>query len=591
MSRAVYRCAQVGLLGMLLAAATMSLARAQDGPVPDGQARWAVVVDGAEAEWPSRLRAPAADSVAAAARALVIHYRRRGYLHATVDSAAVHAESLPRATFYVDPGRQTTVASVAFTGADGLGEARLRREMRLQPGEPFNQYVLDADMQALRQMYREAGYPLATVGVASVRPAGPEAVALQLALDAGPRLRLKAVQVQGAERTRPAYVARAAGLAFGAPIREYDPDVLQQRLRNTGLFERVGRPALQIEPDGGATLTVAVKERPPGVFDLVVGVLPSREGGAGPSFVGSGRLALENVFGGGREADLALDRRPGRSSTVDVRVRDPFVLGRALDAEVVFAGEQRDSSYSARTYRGSLGYAVRTGWHLRASVRRSVTRPGPQGQALRNGTQRVARSRVWMGGVGLRIDRTDRRQAPRRGLRADVLLEQGRQRRGQRVVVQGDTTRTQRTTQQTRVNGQVRAFWPLAARHTLMLGADARALWAGAYDRSDLFRLGGYASLRGYDEDRFTGRLVGRGLAEYRVFVDRTSFVFVFAEVGGVDAPARGEQPGSWAWYPSGGLGAELRTGLGRVNISYAMNPDDGSPANGRVHVGLAVAL
>lgn len=567
----------------------MSLAFGQSEDA-DG-ARWAVVVDASSEGWPPPAEAPPTDSVRAAAQALTRHYQRQGYLRATVDSATVHPRSMPRATFYVTRGPRTTVDAVALTGNDVLSESELRRDMRLQADDPLDQYVLDADLRALHTAYREAGYPLAKVHVASIQPEDSQAATVRIAIDEGPQIWLKDVEVTGAERTNPEYVARAAGLTYEAPLRDFDPEAVRQRVQDTGLFRQVDRPAMQIDDDGGTTLTFALEERPPGVFDLVVGLLPEGGDEGSTSFVGSGRLELENVFGGGREADLDLDQRPGRSSTVDVRLRDPFVLGQALDTEAVFSGEQRDSSYSARTYRGSLGYEVRPDWQLRGTVRRAVTRPGPQGQTLQDGEQRVARSQSWLGGVGLRIDQTDRRRAPRQGLRADVLVEQGRQERGRRIVIDADTVRTQETTQQTRVEGTLRTFWPLGARQTVVVGAEGRALLSSTYDNGDLFRLGGYESLRGYDEDRFAGRAVGRGLAEYRLFVDRSSFVFVFAEVGGVDRPPIDGRAGERSWHPSAGLGAELSTGLGRINISYAMNPDDGSPANGRVHVGLAVAL
>ena len=589
MIASIYRCIGVGLLALLMHAATMSLVFGQSGDAEG--ARWAVVVDASPEEWPAPVEAPPTDSVRAAARALSQHYRRQGYLRATVDSASVHAREMPRATFYITRGPRTLVDAVRLTGNEALSESALRRAMRLHAGDPLDQYVLDADLRALRTAYRDAGYPLAEVRVASIEPKGLQAATVRIAIDEGPQIWLKAVEVTGAERTNPDYVARAAGLTYEAPLRDFDPDAVRQHVQDTGLFRQVDRPAMQIDADGGTTLTFALEERPPGVFDLVLGLLPDGGEEGGTSFVGSGRLELENVFGGGREADLALDRRPGRSSTVDVRLRDPFVLGQALDAEVAFAGEQRDSSYSARTYRGSLGYEVRPDWQLRGTVRRAVTRPGPQGQALQEGEQRVARSQSWLGGVGLRIDQTDRRRAPRQGLRADVLVEQGRQQRARRIVIDADTVRTQETTQQTRIEGTLRTFWPIGTRQTVVIGAEAQALLSSTYDNSDLFRLGGYKSLRGYDEDRFAGRAVGRGLAEYRLFVDRSSFVFVFAEIGGVDRPMIEGRTGERSWHPSAGLGTELSTGLGRVNISYAMNPNDGGPADGRVHVGLAVAL
>lgn len=589
----LYRCLGIGLLAVWLWGATIPLTFAQEGAQEDANAvPWALVVDGTPASWPTEQGASPPDSVRAAAQVLARHYQRRGYLHATVDSATVHAEPPPRATFYVSRGPRAAVDAVVLEGADALPEQALRRTMELRSGAPLDQYVLDGDLHALREAYRAEGYPLARVGVAAIRPTDDtETVTVHLSIDEGPQLWLKSIVLEGAERTRPAYVARAAGLAFDAPLRDYDGAALQQALEGTGLFEQVERPAIQIDADGGATLTVPLEERPPGVFDLVLGLLPDGGVGGSTALVGSGRLELENLFGGGREADLHLDQRPGRTSAVNVRLRDPFLLGRALDAEAAFSGVQRDSSYSTQSYRASLGYDVQPGWQVRATATRNVTRPGPRGQALQQGEQRVARSRSLRVGVGLRINRVDSRRSPRQGLRADLLIEQGRQQRTGRRVVEGDTVRTQQTGRPARMQGHLRTFWPVGARQVVVAGGNARGVFTESYDISDLFRLGGFDSLRGYDEDRFIGRFVGRILVEHRLFVDRTSFVFAFAETGWVDRPEIEGRAAATSWHPSAGIGAELRTGLGRVNISYAMNPDDGGPTDGRVHLGLAVAL
>ena len=587
----------VGLLLTSAALATIPLA-AQDAAAPDTlEASWMLMVEGEPEPWPEVEAPSSPDSLQPVAETLASHFHKQGHVYATVDSAHVHdTEAPPYATFYVDPGPQVTLAAVELEGAEAVDEDRLRREMTLRTDAPFQRDQLEADLWALRNTYHDEGYPLAQVTVEAVNPveheaAGEAAVALRIAIDEGPALWLKSVELQGAERTRPAYAARAAGLALDAPMPGYDPVAIQQALQDTGLFTRVGEPSLSISEDGGATLTIPIEEQPPGVFDLVLGVLPAGEEGT-TEFVGSGRLELENVFGGGREIDLMLDQRPGQSSAVDVEGRDPFVMGWPLEAEVGFAGTQRDSTYSEQLYRIGAGYRLARGWQMRVTATREVTRPGPRGQRLQNGEQRVARSTSTFLGIGGRLERLDQRRNPRSGLHVDVLIEQGRQQRtAQRITTEGDTTRTRQSEQRLRVEGQTRVFWPMGQRQVLVGGSDARLLLADTYDSSDLFRLGGFDSLRGYDEDRFIGRFVGRGLLEYRLFVDRTSYVFAFVETGWVDRPEIEGRVGATSYHPSGGFGAELRTGLGRVNLSYALNPDDGGPANGRVHLGLAVRL
>ena len=154
----------------------------------------------------------------------------------------------------------------------------------------------------------------------------------------------------------------------------------------------------------------------------------------------------------------------------------------------------------------------------------------------------------------------------------------------------GDTLRERESLDQERLTGFVRAFVPTLRRQTFVAGLDGAVLQSNAYDEADLFRLGGATSLRGYDEDRFRGRLTARTLAEYRYLLDRRSYAFVFFDLGYVETPELGEAEARRELFPGYGFGVQFATDLGLVVASYAVNPEDGF-AQGRVHAGLSFGL
>jgi outer membrane translocation and assembly module TamA len=119
---------------------------------------------------------------------------------------------------------------------------------------------------------------------------------------------------------------------------------------------------------------------------------------------------------------------------------------------------------------------------------------------------------------------------------------------------------------------------------------DASLLQSDTYDPSDLYRFGGATTLRGYDEERFLGRLVSRSLIEYRYQLDPESFAFAFTDVGYVEAPETGDDGVERGVYPGFGLGLQFDTALGIVNTSYAANREGGQ-FSGRIHVGLSFGL
>jgi len=206
------------------------------------------------------------------------------------------------------------------------------------------------------------------------------------------------------------------------------------------------------------------------------------------------------------------------------------------------------------------------------------------------GEQRVPRASAFFYGVMARLERVDDLRNPRRGIRVEVTAEQGRKRRSLRRVVDADTLRDRETLRQERFELRTRGYLPVLARQSIALGLDANLLRSDAYDTSDLFRIGGAQSLRGYDEDRYVGRIAARALLEYRVRIDRVSYAFLFTDLGFVDTPETPDLESEQRVLPGYGFGLQFGTPLGIANLSYALGPED-SPARGRIHLGVSVGL
>jgi outer membrane protein assembly factor BamA len=498
----------------------------------------------------------------------------------------------PEIRVHVRRGPRVRVGAVRITGAEAVDSAAVRRLIDTTPGAPFDPRAFEADVQALLDRYEAAGRPLAQIRTETTLDTTTSRLALTLAIDEGPKLWLKAIEVPDEARTSPGLIARLTDLRVGAPLIDYDPAALRQSLRESPYFRSVGPPALRVTEDGGAILRVPVEEASPGAFDVVLGYLPPSGRGDGGQLVGSGELTLEHLFGGGRRLDLALNRRPGQTSIVDVTVSDPYVLGLPVRLTASFRGEQRDSTYGERRYGLGAGYQLTRAFEVSGRVSREVVTPGQAGGRLRDGRQRIPRAQTLFYGVGLRYEAVDRRVNPRRGVRLRVRADQGRKERTRRrVTAAGDTTRERSSLRQERLRGTVRAFVPFFDRQVLVLGGDGAVLRSPSYDRSDLFRFGGAESLRGYDEDRFLGNVTVRGLVEYRLQLDRRSYAYVFGDLGYVERPALGAGRALRDWRPGYGLGLQIQTAIGRIRTTYALNPEVSTPADGRIHFGLSVGL
>lgn len=573
--------------GLALAAAALACAPALRAQTPAALAYrpWTVRT---ASDTLATVEAPDIDT---AARLALDRLAADGFPLARIDSAQTDSA----AVLFVTTGAEARIGLFEIVGANRIGERDATTGWATRAEAPYRPTALAADMQRTLDLYAARGF----VGTrltprVRLRTENESVLAdVTVEVDEGTPGVLAGVELSGASRSARAFASRVAGVAPGDDLSRIDAEAVRRDLELTGLYAQVGPPERVLDADGRVVLRVPVVEAAPGAFDAVLGYLPPSEGRAG-QVVGSGRVELRNLFGGGRTARVAFDRTPGLGSTFSASASDPFVLGLPLRLGGAFDGLGRDSTFSRQTFRVDAGTRVADGLELTATASREAVTPGRFGDDLVGGVARVRRSSAVFAGAGLRYRRLDAPFAPRRGLALDVSLESGLRRRA----ATSDTTAAESVRQQ-RLLSSGRLYVPTFARQSVVVGLDARVLLgartdtdgaAASYDEGELFRFGGASSLRGYDEDVLVGNAVGRLFVEPRLHVDAESFAFAFFDLGYTVRPDLPGRTGSSRIRPGYGGGAQLRTGLGLVTLTYALRPDL-PVGRGRVHVGLGFGL
>ena len=108
------------------------------------------------------------------------------------------------------------------------------------------------------------------------------------------------------------------------------------------------------------------------------------------------------------------------------------------------------------------------------------------------------------------------------------------------------------------------------------------------FETSDLFRMGGFNSLRGYKEDQFLGSRIIWGNFEYRFLLTNRTYFFLFFDNGyflrkeDVDRNI----PKIEGYKTGYGLGINLETSLGILGVSFAFGEGD-SFSDGKIHFGI----
>jgi outer membrane protein assembly factor BamA len=143
--------------------------------------------------------------------------------------------------------------------------AALLAGVPLRPGDGARVDRIASGARRLEDDLRGRGHADAIVR-STLEPArgDPERRVLVYRVAAGPSYRLAAVELAGEHSSRPAALARTAGLAAGEPFRADAVEAARSRLFATGLFSRVDAEVVREPgaPEGAARVTFALAERP-----------------------------------------------------------------------------------------------------------------------------------------------------------------------------------------------------------------------------------------------------------------------------------------------------------------------------------------
>ena len=194
-------------------------------------------------------------------------------------------------------------------------------------------------------------------------------------------------------------------------------------------------------------------------------------------------------------------------------------------------------------------------------------------------------------GIGMNRSDLDMAENPRNGYRINVQAGTGTRRL--RNVDEKDTLSLRQATR-LEMNGSAEVYIPAGQRSVVLLRNHSGYMYAFSKDKgkleiyeNELFRFGGFHSMRGFDEDSYRVSMFTALTLELRYLFQPLSHFYVFID----GAYIRNDQPGKLVENKLVGLGAgmQLNTRAGILSLAYALGKGEGYPfrlQNGKIHIG-----
>jgi outer membrane protein assembly factor BamA len=484
----------------------------------------------------------------------------------------------------ISEGSPTYVRDINIGGLDSI-DNKITTMFDFQRGNVFNKYDLEENISEILTYLENNGYPFAKIIVSSVdfQKEGRENVAdIYLDIKRETRSTIDKIEIIGNTSTKDYVITRELRLDSGAVYSQEIIAELPNRLNRLRFFEPVNVPRFYFNSKSQGVLLIEVKEKQTNNFDGIIGYVPARNEDEKGYITGLVNISLRNLFGTGRAAAIRWQQFDRNSQELELKYLEPWLLGFPFNINLGLFQRKQDTTYVQRKLEGALEYLATE--DISASVFIGTEEIIPTENEVP--VFKVYNSNVFTTGANLKVDTRDDPYAPTSGL--FFINSYSFSRKKINGPAQFITPNLE-----TRINLQrfaldFEGFYEFFKRQVVALGIHGRELRGSFFENSDLFRLGGTNSLRGYREDQFLGSRILWTNFEYRLLLTRRTFAFLFFDTGYYlrESDAERNILKSEDYLYGYGLGLNIETGLGVLGVSFALGEGD-SFSDGKIHFGL----
>lgn len=520
------------------------------------------------------------------------HLLEAGYYLSSVDSSQlIPLDSAQRAyefTYRVVAGQKYVVGDVSFVGNDTSRSEGYQSRFETSEGDVLNTATLQSDIQSLLKDLEREGHPLAQVDIVSIEPTNDGKLNITLHVSEGPSAMISKISVRGNTVTSERVIVRETGIPIGAAFSPIAIEESRRRLERLSYFSRVDGPEVRLLPDSSIELVYVVEEGRTTTVDAVLGYNPPPRPTESGYITGLADLAFKNIAGTARDASLHYSRQEAGTQRLAVAYREPWLFAFPLHASVSFDQLQQDSTLVTTALGGALTYALTGNVTASAALNYERVIPSeiPEIGFIAYNSQKLLTT------LSAAYDTRDNLASATRGVYISGSGTYGSKRLNGPIQFLSDSEGVAATL--SRIDLSMESYSAVfSPKMILAIAAKASrtAVFGSALDMSEVTRLGGIRSIRGYRDNELLATRYAYGNVEFRFLTGRLSYLYLFSDAGWLErGPLVTDTTTSISYPLSYGFGAQQDTPIGILSVSLAL-PKGESFDRTKVHFGILTNL
>lgn len=437
----------------------------------------------------------------------------------------------------------------------------------------------------LLNYYENIGYPFATVFLENAHT-DSNIIYGQLKVERGVQYHIDSIHVYGKMKIKNQFLQHYLNIFNGDIYNRSRLDKISKTLAGLPYLEEQQSWDLTMLGTG-ATLNLYLQPKRSSEVNALIGFLPGNSITGKTKITADVRLNLKNALGGGESILLNWQQLEAQSPRLDLGFNQPYIFNTPFGIDFSFGMLKKDSSWLLLNGQLGLQYI----WSANQLI--NIFYRVENSYLLQGGldTNRIIDTRqlppyidVSSGSIGIAylFDNTNYKFNPQKGNHFQITASAGMRKvsRNNDILQLKDPAEPafdfaslydtiKPKSYRMKVFGTAEHYFDLKKNSVVKLAANAGWLQSPQVFQNELFRIGGYKLLRGFDEESIYANDYGVLTAEYRYLTGINSFLFGFSDVGFTRYHSNGVSFSNS--FVSVGLGLELETKFGLLNLSYAV--------------------
>jgi outer membrane protein assembly factor BamA len=526
----------------------------------------------------------------------------KGFVTASLDSVAYDSAFANLVLFI---GRQYKWAKIHTAPADVEILALNGWNEKLFTGKPMD-FTLVKNMQERTLNYLENnGYPFGKIFLDSL-DLDADSVSGVLKIEKGPLYKIDSIRLYGNAKVSNYFLQHYLDIRNGSIYNKNKLVNIPKKILELPFLQEEQPSNLSLLGTG-SVLNLYLKQKRSSQVNALIGFLPNSDQSSAKKLIitGEANIHLRNAFGGGESIGLNWQQLQVKSPRLNIFYQHPYVFNSPVGLDFSFDMLRKDSSYLNINLNLGARYILNESQSGKLFIQsfQTIISTGGINDAQVIAFRRlpdIADMSVLAIGLEFEKNKTNYRYNPRSGYEFKVsglagtknikknneLLElKDPNNPGFDFETLYDTVKLKNY--QLRIAGVLAKYLPLGKQSTVKVAINAGIFQSENIFRNELFQIGGYKTLRGFDEESEYVSQYVIATAEYRYLIGLNSYFFGFVDGGWARNNSRISKYSHT--YFGTGLGLALETKAGIFNLAWAVGKRDDTPFNlrqSKIHFG-----